>query len=126
MTRSRGSYLGGSTVHIPGRDSNGSDAPPPKALERARLQASEEDEMCARITDYLARLDRHIGTAGLDKAKAFVTVFNELKAEGESIDYTSIVVRSPALKAAIFRLKLQLDLFRLLGSSSPSGGGGSA
>lgn len=79
--------------------------------------------MCARIVDFLARLDSHIGTARLDNARAFVTTLAELKAEGESIDYSHIFVRSPALKAAIFRLRFQFDLFKLFnGASRPKAG----
>lgn len=123
MTRSRGSYLGGSTVHIPGRDSNGSETMPLKALERARLLDVEEEEMCARINDYLARYDRHMSTASLNEAKKFVEGLRPLDAEALSIDYSHISVRSPELKAAIFRLKYHLDLRRMFSGSHRAEGG---
>lgn len=42
MARRRDTYRGGSTIHIPGRDSRASDEGPPKALAKAREQAAQD------------------------------------------------------------------------------------
>ena len=41
MTRRRDTYRGGSTIHIPARDSRGSDDGPPVALANARERAAQ-------------------------------------------------------------------------------------
>ena len=42
LGRRRDTYRGGSTIHIPGRDSRASDEGPPKALAKAREQAAQD------------------------------------------------------------------------------------
>ncbi len=87
----------------------------------------EEEEMCARINDYLARYDRHMGTASItsspDETKVFGAKMRTLDAEAHSIDYSHISVRNPALKAAIFRLKFHIDLRGLFSDSRRTKGG---
>lgn len=43
MSCRRGSYYGGSTVHIPGRNAGGGEEGPPRALERAKVQTKVEN-----------------------------------------------------------------------------------
>jgi hypothetical protein len=76
MTRRRDSYLGGSTVHIPARDSRSADEGPPQALARAREQAAQERLASATVTEEGAALF-------LAFFKEFYAAYKEVDASGE-------------------------------------------
>lgn len=51
MTRRRDTYRGGSTIHIPARDSRGSEDGPPEALAKARHKADQDRLAAGRAAE---------------------------------------------------------------------------